>query len=153
MRFYEILIRALRLYILLRQVLAFGNPKCFDSRWCFRKQQDFAISSKLYSKNLFNSDELVEHTKLGGARSIKWDSTTGSFRPKKLVSAENIQSGNKLTIFLKNCFLPGGELSEDYYKYTSWRAAQRFVGATTNVFGTQALLLALGFKKNRIGNR
>eukprot|EP01039_Chlorochromonas_danica_P005110 gene5110-5616_t len=34
----------------------------------------------------------------------------------------------------------------DYYRYSFWRALQRLVSATTNVFGTQALLLALGFR-------
>jgi len=32
-----------------------------------------------------------------------------------------------------------------------WRLAQRFVGASSSVFGTQALVLALGFKSSSIG--
>lgn len=50
-----------------------------------------------------------------------------------------------------SCFIPSGELTSDYYKYSSWRIFQRFIGATNSVFGTQALLLALGFKKSSIG--
>ena len=53
--------------------------------------------------------------------------------------------------FLSNSFLPSGDLTSDYYRYTIWRASQRLVGATLSVFGTQALLLALGFKKSSIG--
>lgn len=53
--------------------------------------------------------------------------------------------------FLKNSFFPSGDLTNDYYKYTIWRAAQRLVGATLSVFGTQALVLALGFKQSSIG--
>eukprot|EP01036_Dinobryon_divergens_P032231 gene32230-41774_t len=53
--------------------------------------------------------------------------------------------------FLSNSFLPSGDLTSDYYRYTLWRAMQRLVGATLSVFGTQALLLALGFKKSSIG--
>lgn len=57
----------------------------------------------------------------------------------------------RLYHFFCNCFIPGGELSAEYYKYTTWRIFQRFISATNNVFGTQALLLALGFKKHSIG--
>ena len=52
---------------------------------------------------------------------------------------------------IKSCFIPSGEITSDYYRYSMWRLAQRFVSATCSVFGTQALLLALGFKKEKIG--
>jgi hypothetical protein len=52
---------------------------------------------------------------------------------------------------IKEHFFPSGMLSEDYYRYAAWRATQRLVSATNSVFGTQALILALGFKRSRIG--
>lgn len=53
--------------------------------------------------------------------------------------------------FLLTCFIPSGDLSAEYYQYTVFRAFQRFISSTNNVFSTQALLLALGFRKNRVG--
>lgn len=50
---------------------------------------------------------------------------------------------------LRRSFLPGGEMTPDYYRYTLWRVAQRFVSSTSSVFGTQALLLALGVKQRQ----
>jgi hypothetical protein len=52
--------------------------------------------------------------------------------------------------FLVRSFLPEN-VTHDYYAYTIWRVIQRFVSATVNVFGTQALLLALGIKSQRLG--
>lgn len=57
----------------------------------------------------------------------------------------------KVWAFIRANFIPSGQLSSDYYTYTLWRMAQRLVSATSNVFGTQALLLALGFKSKSIG--
>ncbi len=59
--------------------------------------------------------------------------------------------GFQLVPYLKESFLPSGQLTSDYYKYTSWRLTQRAISSTCSVFGTQSLLLALGLKKNRIG--
>jgi hypothetical protein len=50
-----------------------------------------------------------------------------------------------------NAVYPTGEISPEYKKYVMWRAVQRFIAATNNVFGTQGLLLALGFKRSSIG--
>ena len=47
--------------------------------------------------------------------------------------------------------IPSGQLSDDYLKYTLWKAVQRLASSTCSVFGTQALVLALGFKRNKIG--
>eukprot|EP00597_Dinobryon_sp_UTEXLB2267_P003547 CAMPEP_0170073750 /NCGR_PEP_ID=MMETSP0019_2-20121128/11139_1 /TAXON_ID=98059 /ORGANISM="Dinobryon sp., Strain UTEXLB2267" /LENGTH=522 /DNA_ID=CAMNT_0010283535 /DNA_START=351 /DNA_END=1919 /DNA_ORIENTATION=+ len=80
-----------------------------------------------------------------------WSESKQSFQqfccPNKTEENVVFQSFN----FLRNSFLPSGDLTNDYYKYTLWRAAQRLVGATLSVFGTQALLLALGFKQSKIG--
>lgn len=102
--------------------------------------------------------ELVEYNTLGERKLFNYNNDTNTFVSKKCVDEEDYSSSfqtifNKASIqqFLKNCFLPGGFISADYYKYAYWRIAQRFVSATSSVFGTQALLLALGFKRNRIG--
>jgi hypothetical protein len=103
--------------------------------------------------------ELIEYNTLGERKLFNYDKDTNSLI-SKLNDDEADYSSSFQSIFrnkasfqqlLRNCFLPGGYISEDYYKYTYWRIAQRFVSATSSVFGTQALLLALGFKSNRIG--
>lgn len=66
--------------------------------------------------------------------------------PKKAKSIKEL-----LRQFIVTYFIPSGNLSPDYYTYARWRMIQRFIAATSNVFGTQALLLALGFKKSSIG--
>lgn len=48
-------------------------------------------------------------------------------------------------------FLPGGNPPPDYYRYAIWRAIQRLVSATNGVFGSQALIMALGIRKKHIG--
>jgi hypothetical protein len=59
---------------------------------------------------------------------------------------------NSLLHALYGQFLPSGNPPPDYYKYASWRAVQRLVSATNGVFGTQALIMALGIKKRHIGS-
>jgi len=51
---------------------------------------------------------------------------------------------------LKQGFLPEN-VTPDYYAYARWRVTQRFISSTVHVFGTQALLLALGIKSSRLG--
>ena len=55
-----------------------------------------------------------------------------------------------LQAFLKHSFIPE-EVSPDYFSFTKWRIFQRFIAATVSVLGTQALLLALGIKSQRLG--
>ena len=50
---------------------------------------------------------------------------------------------------LANNFIPSGDISPDYFTYTKWRCMQRFVAGTSSVFGTQALVMALGVKSNK----
>jgi len=52
--------------------------------------------------------------------------------------------------FLKGVFFPE-DVTPDYYAFTAWRFFQRCVTSTVGVFGTQALLLAVGIKAGRIG--
>ena len=112
----------------------------------------------LYSKPTLQY-ELVEYNTLGERKLFNYDSDSKTFVNKVTEEDDDYSSSfqsmlrNKSSFqqFLRNCFLPGGFISADYYKYTYWRIAQRFVSATSSVFGTQALLLALGFKRNRIG--
>ena len=91
---------------------------------------------------------LIEHSSLGIKKAVRWDDTSKTFTPYALSKTEK---QTPLLNFFKNCFVPSGAISSDYYIYSLWRSAQRFVSATSSVFGTQALLLALGFKSNRIG--
>lgn len=46
---------------------------------------------------------------------------------------------------LMQAFIPEG-VTEDYYNFARWKGVQRFVSATVNVFGVQAMLLALGIR-------
>lgn len=73
-----------------------------------------------------------------------WNGDTSSFQ-------YHSESKFNLQRALHGHFFPSGELTPDYYKYAMWRATQRLVSATNGVFGTQALLMALGFNKKRIG--
>jgi uncharacterized protein (DUF1810 family) len=86
----------------------------------------------------------VERGALGTRKKMKWDPSASAF-------VNDGESNFKAKQMIKEHFFPGGILSEDYYRYAAWRAAQRLVSATNSVFGTQALILALGFKRSRIG--
>lgn len=52
--------------------------------------------------------------------------------------------------FFSHAFFPE-DVTPDYYSFTAWRFFQRCISATVGVFGTQALLLALGIKSGRLG--
>ena len=91
----------------------------------------------------------IEHNSMGAKKSMAWDNQRRRFLHEKHVSpGESQLQGMKV---LQGTFFPSGDLSVDYYRYAFWRALQRFVSATNSVFGTQALLLALGFKTNKLG--
>lgn len=93
---------------------------------------------------------LIEQNKRGIKKTMKWNKYSNSFHP---YSTNDEVKQTPIKNFLIDCFIPSGKISSDYYKYSIWRSAQRFVSATSSVFGTQALLLALGFKSNRIGTK
>lgn len=93
-------------------------------------------------------------------RGIQWDEKSKKFRLKEWEHAETERRMNakqrgsefvrRKKMFLTRAFFPD-DVTPDYYSFTAWRFAQRCVSATVGVFGTQALLLALGVKAGRIG--
>lgn len=105
---------------------------------------------RLYShgnRDVVYQKKLIEYDEWNNAKEFLWDDSK-----QQLLSSHPNQAKHKtLSTFLNDCFIPSGDLTIHYYRYMFWRAIQRFVNATNNVFGTQALLLALGLKKNRIG--
>lgn len=94
---------------------------------------------------------LVEYSGNGASRVMHIDEERNTFKPSHAKTYDTPSLLTSLKHHLITSFIPSGVMTEDYYTYTAWRIAQRFVSATTNVFCTQALFLALGFKKNRIG--
>jgi hypothetical protein len=86
-------------------------------------------------------------------RTVRWDEKKGKFELmyQEKRDPQRIKKRDIFSQLLWETFMPSGELTPDYYKYTLWRLAQRFVGATSSVFGTQALVLALGFKSHSLG--
>lgn len=98
-------------------------------------------------QDLIRQKKLVEYDEWNNVKEFAWDESK-----QQMLSFHPNQSKHKtLTTFLNDCFIPSGDLTIHYYRYVFWRAIQRFLNATNHVFGTQALLLALGLKKNRIG--
>lgn len=94
----------------------------------------------------FSGKTLIEHGAMGTKKIMVWNEATSCFK-------YHSESKFSLRRALHGHFFPSGELTPDYYKYAMWRATQRLVSATNSVFGTQALLMALGFNKQRIGKR
>jgi len=88
--------------------------------------------------------------------SLEWDESSCRFRlanhDKEVVDWSTSWKTwlAKRVDFLKQSFFPEG-VTHDYYSFTMWRVFQRLVSSTVGVFGTQALLLALGIKAGRIG--
>jgi hypothetical protein len=93
---------------------------------------------------------LCERNKLGVMMKLNWNEQSKRFESIQKHHVDSIF--NTLIGFLKDCLLPSGKLYNDYYTYIKWRLAQRFISATNSVFGSQALLLALGYKSNKIGS-
>jgi len=89
----------------------------------------------------------------GMVKTMRWNEQTGGFdlMYQSKSDAKRIKKRTIVSQLLWEMFMPTGELTPDYYAYTLWRLAQRFVGASSSVFGTQALVLALGFKSSSIG--
>lgn len=87
---------------------------------------------------------LVELDSSGTRHEAVWDSSSERFVDKRQ------RQFNFRNFFLDN-FYPGGTLAPDYYRYAGWRATQRLISATNGVFGTQALIMALGIKKKHLG--
>jgi Vitamin B6 photo-protection and homoeostasis len=86
---------------------------------------------------------------------VVWDDAAGRYidtgAGRRVTNGEALQGRfSNLQAFLKHSFIPE-DVSPDYFAFTRWRVFQRFVAATVNVLGTQALLLALGIKAQRLG--
>ena len=91
----------------------------------------------------------------GKRRVMEWDQESVMFAlsPKGAWKGGNQEKSIKplkfLTRVFYNNFVPSGNITQDYYTYSKWRACQRFVSATSSVFGTQALVMALGVKSGK----
>lgn len=96
----------------------------------------------------------------GDRRGLEWDEGSQSFRLQEWEHSETERQMNpkerwaefvrRRKMFFLKAFFPD-DVSPDYYSFTAWRFSQRCVSATIGVFGTQALLLALGVRSGRIG--
>lgn len=113
--------------------------------------------NKLEMKSADSTDKVLlksfhEQNRYGLQSTLQYDDNSNTFKTilkSKMSSSRSLLSSIQHVLY--SCFLPSGKLTTDYYSYTMWRLVQRFISATNSVFGTQALLLALGFKKNQIG--
>jgi len=93
-------------------------------------------------------------------REIEWDESSQQFKLKAWDHEERAMTMSinerwdefvrRRKEFLFDAFFPP-DVTPDYYAFTAWRFSQRCMSATVGVFGTQALLLALGVKAGRIG--
>ena len=97
---------------------------------------------------ILSNKTMIEINDLGMDKFIKINEESQQFE-------QQIDSGTPLKVslqeFVKVCFLPSGTVHTDYIKYTTWRMIQRFLSSTSSVLGTQALLLAIGVKQDKIG--
>ncbi|CEM16729.1 unnamed protein product [Vitrella brassicaformis CCMP3155] len=114
------------------------------------------LACNLLGRDPVDSDAIYESSG-SGRRRIIWDQDTKRFFISSVaqsVDGEHLPLAKhiprKIKDTLKSAFVPDN-VTPDYYGYTRWRAFQRLVSATANVFGTQALLLALGIKARRLG--
>jgi purine-cytosine permease-like protein len=105
-----------------------------------------SATSMCVSTNAINESQLrLSESGLGGKQqAVQWLPTRGRFEPRPITTSPVSVGFKEL---MKKFFLPGGSMTSDYYRYTMWRFSQRFVSATCGVFGTQALLMALGVKQ------
>lgn len=114
--------------------------------------------AKLFSINTNSNDpttsfserNLIEHHAWDHGRAALWNPTTKRFEQTTVRSGHRLFLTSIYQLFAAS-FIPSGELNKDYYTYSVWRMIQRFVSSMNTVFGTQALILALGFKKSKIG--
>ena len=67
------------------------------------------------------------------------DGAAGSLRDRAYASTRRT---------LRNIFLPVA-VNEEYLAYTRWRCVQRLLSATVNVFGVQAMVMAVGLRDAR----
>jgi hypothetical protein len=123
----------------------FLSPIRIRKRDCTTSQVVRLSSHK--KQDVIRQKKLVEYDEWNNVKEFVWDES----KQQMLSFHPNQPKHKTLTTFLNDCFIPSGDLTIHYYRYVFWRAIQRFLNSTNHVFGTQALLLALGLKKNRIG--
>jgi len=89
-------------------------------------------------------------------RRLEWDEARGRWVTHGLSELEESElldsdgnrvsrDGSVLSNLIRHTFIPDS-VSEDYFSYAKWKLFQRFVSSTVNVFGVQAMLLALGVR-------
>ncbi|KAK4529626.1 hypothetical protein CCYA_CCYA02G0483 [Cyanidiococcus yangmingshanensis] len=83
-------------------------------------------------------------------RELRWDAKRHRFvfreRDGDLdYEAEFWSFARRKWLWLKQSFIPE-DVTADYYEFAKWRLFQRLMSSTVGVFGTQALLIALGIK-------
>ena len=139
-----------RLFLLLLLLLLYPNLfSSFTLRLGIGSKTCCCISSStkqydaihLERRDNYLLSERIFDISSSGITSSNLQSNT-SFYDKSLAAIKGV---------FKENFLPKGELSSDYFVYSKWRALQRYISATNHVFGTQALMLALGVTKRKFG--
>ena len=83
-------------------------------------------------------------------RELIWDDTRHRYVYRHRAGDANYEAEmrgffQRRWLWLKQSFIPE-DVSPDYYAFAQWRVFQRLMSSTIGVFGTQALLLALGIK-------
>lgn len=98
---------------------------------------------------LSNTPTFVESFDGVRKRRVGWDAERRKFQVITHPTHGDSIKG-RIERYLRQSFLPD-HVTPDYYNYTRWRVLQRLISATVSVFGTRALLLALGLKTERVG--
>jgi hypothetical protein len=89
---------------------------------------------------------------------MKWDTSSPRFSYSvveeqfsmgQVPMSASSRNQDKLRAFMFQHFMPRGNITGDYYIYTKWRAIQRLIASTSSVFGTQALVMALGVRSGK----
>jgi len=83
-------------------------------------------------------------------RELRWDSQHNRFSFRGHNGDHDYEAAfwsfaRRKWLWLKQSFIPE-DVTADYYEFAKWRVFQRLMSSTVGVFGTQALLLALGIK-------
>lgn len=115
-----------------------------------------ASASAVGAVGLMNAYDVLDNDRRG----VEWDEKTQKFKLKQwehtavertmTLSERWAEFMRRRRRFLFDAFFPP-DVTPDYYAFTAWRFSQRCMSATVGVFGTQALLLALGVRAGRIG--
>ncbi len=97
------------------------------------------------SSNVFNAKRVAPDSHNNNRRSNSGEDGESVATEQDKISTRIERWRNSLA----NNFIPSGDISPDYFTYTKWKCMQRFVAGTSSVFGTQALVMALGVKNSK----